>query len=124
MYRAELTELRTELQVLQKNDFVALKSESESILRELEYMNQRLKEEVANLRAEFSIEMNNRKADIRDDAKLVDMQIQELNSKLSVETSNIKTELESMKLDVTRSVAGRLHFCMICHEFALQGMLF
>ncbi|KAL7752497.1 hypothetical protein RI367_002031 [Sorochytrium milnesiophthora] len=108
LYKAALSELATELKMLRQNDHSALKSETESIVRDLDALAQRLRDDMNNLKSDIAMEMNNHKLDIREAGKQTELRLHEVNSKLAVMCSEFKTEIETMKLDATKRVIAIL----------------
>ncbi|KAI9145773.1 hypothetical protein BKA69DRAFT_1049541 [Paraphysoderma sedebokerense] len=122
LYKAALSELRTELKVVRQNDYATVKSETDSISREIDSLNQRLRDDISNLKSDIQIDMNNRKSEIREEAKLTEFKVQEVNNKLTVLCSDIKTDIETMKLETTKVVSIRLFLGAVLTLFFLSTL--
>ncbi|KAI8915109.1 hypothetical protein BC831DRAFT_507699 [Entophlyctis helioformis] len=104
LYKSQLQELRNELQLLRQNDSVTLKADTDSVLREIETLNQKFSELVAALKADVAMDLNNHKSDSRELATDTDLRLQEIHHKLVLKMSDIKTRIETMKVELTRMI--------------------
>ncbi|KAJ2668094.1 hypothetical protein IWW42_005469 [Coemansia sp. RSA 1085] len=102
LFRAALQELRTETQMIRKNDQAILESQSAAIDRDIESLAQRLTDEIANLRSDIEIELNNHKHDSIHEMKSLDMELHSLASKYQVVLGEMKTDIETIKLESIR----------------------
>lgn len=92
LFKAALSELRTELSVKARNDGIQLRSTASLIRREVDSLSQKLKEDIGTLKHEcvqdvcflfcadrlhsIEMDMNNRKAENRSDQKGYDIAIE------------------------------------------------
>lgn len=97
MFKAALSELRTEVQVMRRNDMQTLQTDLSLITREVDSLEQRLSEGVADMKNEIQMDMNNRKNETREDQKGMDMKIQEINNKFTIRLGDIRTEIEAVR---------------------------
>lgn len=97
LFKAAVSELRTEIQVMRQKDTQQLKTETLMITREVETLAQRLREDVDSMKNEIALDMDNCKNETRSDHKEIDMTIQELNSKFTVQMGEVRTGLESAR---------------------------
>ncbi|KAJ9125560.1 hypothetical protein QFC22_000522 [Naganishia vaughanmartiniae] len=102
LFKAALSELRTELSVKARNDGIALRSTASLIRREVDSLSQKLKEDIGTLKHDIEMDMNNRKAENRSDQKGYDIAIEEINNKFTISLGDLKTEIEQAKWDATR----------------------
>ncbi|WRT69709.1 uncharacterized protein IL334_006699 [Kwoniella shivajii] len=102
LFNAALSELRTELSVQARNDGLALKAAAGAIRREVEGLEQKIKEDVQVLKHDIEMDMNNRKAETRTEMKGFDIYIEEINNKFTISLGDLRTEIESVKWDATR----------------------
>ncbi|KAJ1936610.1 hypothetical protein GGF37_005540, partial [Kickxella alabastrina] len=102
LFRAALQELRTETQMIRKNDQAILESQAAAINRDIDSLAQRTHDEIANLRSDIEIELNNHKHDTNHEMKSLDMELHELSSKYQVIMGEMKTDIEAIKLDSIR----------------------
>ncbi|CAO0797804.1 unnamed protein product [Mucor circinelloides] len=97
LFKAALSELRTEVQVMRRNDMQMLQTDLSLITREVDSLEQRLSEGVADMKNEIQMDMNNRKNETREDQKEMDMKIQEINNKFTIRLGDIRTEIEAVR---------------------------
>ncbi|KAJ1680125.1 hypothetical protein EV182_000632, partial [Spiromyces aspiralis] len=102
LYRSYLEELRTEIQVLRKNDQFLLQSDAASIEREVEALASQMKEDMASLRSDIQIDMNTRKHEHSDGIKKQEMMLHDMVSMYQVVIGDMRTDIESVKLESIR----------------------
>ncbi|WVW86916.1 hypothetical protein I302_108971 [Kwoniella bestiolae CBS 10118] len=108
LFNAALSELRTELSVQARNDGLALKAMAGAIRREVEGLEQKMKEDVQVLKHDIEMDMNNRKAETRTEMKGFDIYIEEINNKFTISLGDLRTEIESVKWDATRRAISKV----------------
>lgn len=106
LYKAALSELRTEVQILRRNDSQLLQAEAVMMTREVEALKQEVNEGLAMLKNEVALEMNNRKNETREVQQGVDMRIQELNNHLTVMLGDMRTEIEAIRWETIWKTLG------------------
>ncbi|KAJ2767772.1 hypothetical protein IWQ56_003198, partial [Coemansia nantahalensis] len=102
LFRAALQELRTETQMIRRNDQAILESQAAAISRDIESLAQRLIDEMDNLRSDIQIELNSHKHDSSHEMKSLDMELHTLASKYQVVMGEMKTDIEAIKLESIR----------------------
>ncbi|KAL7420286.1 hypothetical protein Q5752_005255 [Cryptotrichosporon argae] len=113
LFRAALSELRTELSVRTRNDGITLRAMSGAIRREVDGLEQKMKEDIQTLKHDIEMDMNNRKAETRTEMKSFDISIEEINNKFTISLGDLRTELESAKWDATRRAISIIVFVVI-----------
>ncbi|KAF8761444.1 hypothetical protein RHS01_01097 [Rhizoctonia solani] len=110
LFRAALSELRTELTMRTRSEFAALRTASNALRREVDALNGKMKEDIATLKHDIDMDINNRKNETRADAKVNEIAIeQELNHRATIKISDLRTEIEQAKwVNVSRGVLGVL----------------
>ncbi|KAL5641572.1 hypothetical protein ACGC1H_001893 [Rhizoctonia solani] len=109
LFRAALSELRTELTMRTRSEFAALRTASNALRREVDALNGKMKEDIGTLKHEIDMEINNRKNETRADAKVNELGIEELNHRATIKISDLRTEIEQAKwVNVSRGVLGVL----------------
>ncbi|KAI9246853.1 hypothetical protein BY458DRAFT_560492 [Sporodiniella umbellata] len=97
LFKAALSELKTETQVLRKNNMQMLQAELSLLIREVDILDQRLNEGISTMKNDIQMDMNNRKNETREDQKGMDMKIQEINNKFTIRLGDIRTEIEAVR---------------------------
>ncbi|KAJ1929064.1 hypothetical protein IWQ60_001509 [Tieghemiomyces parasiticus] len=102
LFKAALTELRTEIRVLRQIDRAALQSEIDTVEQDIDNLRHRLSEDMINLRSEIQIELNQYKSDQRERVQTMAEAIQELNDTFTRSLGAVRTEMEAVKWETTR----------------------
>ncbi|KDN45757.1 hypothetical protein K437DRAFT_246986 [Tilletiaria anomala UBC 951] len=103
LFSAALSELRTELQVKARNDAASLRSLTTLLQREVDSMNQKMREDINTLKHDIQVDMNNRKSESKEEQNQLEQDIQDLHNRFTISLSDLKTEIEqNIKWDATR----------------------
>ncbi|XP_068587879.1 coiled-coil domain-containing protein 90B, mitochondrial [Cebidichthys violaceus] len=127
---AHLDSIRKDMVILEKSDFANLRSENTKMKRELEQIQNRLKEESQKVRAETKLDVNLQSSRISDvfseqEKKLMETSSEfhhkkadlendnmEINRKIDLQVASLKTVLESLKLETIRYLAATVFSCL------------
>ncbi|KAK7049588.1 hypothetical protein VNI00_005619 [Paramarasmius palmivorus] len=111
LFRAALSELRAERTLSTQNDAAAVRTATTALRRDLDRLDQKMKEDIATLKHEIQMELDSRKNEVKDEFKQQDISIEEILNKSIVSVSDLRTELESVKWDnMRRAVVGLFAF--------------
>jgi len=103
LFRAAMSELRNEIATIRKNEAASLRAETTTLLRDVDSLNQALREQTSDLENQIDIEVGNRKSVLRTEQKDLELQIQGLNNKIIVQIlSDLRSELEQVRWVSTR----------------------
>lgn len=105
-YKADFAELKSELHMIEKNDFAILKAENERLLNELDRVKNLMREELGKLQGSIRLEMNLERGRTRDEAQTQEARIKETDNKIETEISNMRTHLETLKFDIVKYIVG------------------
>jgi len=97
-----LKELRTEIQVLRRQNLASLQSGTATTIREMDALSTRLREDIGLMKSDIQLDMNTRKAETREEQKALEIRIQEVNNRLTIALGDLRTEMEAMKWEMTR----------------------
>ncbi|KAI9268967.1 hypothetical protein BDA99DRAFT_557745 [Phascolomyces articulosus] len=97
LFKAGLSELRTEVQAMRRNDIQMLQADMSAVTREVEALGQRLREDVSLMRNDVTLDLNNRKNEGREELKSIDMRIQEINNRITVSLGDVRTDIEAVR---------------------------
>ena len=90
LFTAALSELRTELQVRARNDAAALRSMVTLLQREVDGLNQKMREDVGGMKHDIQVDMNNRKGEAKEEQNTLEQEIQDLNNRFTISISDLK----------------------------------
>ncbi|KAG7097032.1 hypothetical protein E1B28_004425 [Marasmius oreades] len=111
LFRAALSELRSEMTLTTKNDTAAISAATTALRRDLERLDQKMKEDVATLKHEIQMDLDSSKNETKDKFKRRDIYVEDLLNRSIVDISDLRTELESVKWDnMRRAVVGLFAF--------------
>ncbi|KAK7470725.1 hypothetical protein VKT23_002147 [Stygiomarasmius scandens] len=111
LFRAALSELRSEMTLTTKNDSAAVRTATTALRREVDKLDVKMKEDVATLKHEIQIDMDSRKNEAKDEFKRRSIAIEELLNKSIVSISDLRTDVEEVKWDnMRRAVVGLFAF--------------
>ncbi|WOO76593.1 putative protein [Vanrija pseudolonga] len=102
LFKAALSELRTEMSTRARNDGLKLRAVANAIRREVDGLDQTIKESVLQMKHDIEIDMNNRKAETTAELKRFDIAVEEINNKFTISLGELRTDIESSKWDATR----------------------
>lgn len=114
LFKAALSELRTETTMLTRNEAAAVRTATTAVRREVDALDVRMREDVATLKHDIQMELDSRKNETKDDLKRLDLQIEEVLSKSLVTLYDLRTEMEGVRWDNLRnSVAALSGFLVV-----------
>lgn len=90
LFTAALSELRTELQVRARNDAAALRSMMTLLQREVDGLNQKMREDTGAMKHDIQVDMNNRKGEAKEEQNTLEQEIQDLNNRFTISISDLK----------------------------------
>ncbi|PBK72636.1 hypothetical protein ARMSODRAFT_851001, partial [Armillaria solidipes] len=102
LFRAALSELRSEITMTTKNDIAAMKSSGTVLRREVDKLDVKMKEDLGFLKHEIQMELDSRKNEVKEQFKRQDISVEEMLNKFIVEVSTLRTVVEEVKWDNTR----------------------
>ncbi|KAH7100645.1 hypothetical protein BKA62DRAFT_658317, partial [Auriculariales sp. MPI-PUGE-AT-0066] len=106
LFRAALSELRTEMTMRTRNEFAALQTTTSQLRREADSLEGKMKEDVATLKNDLQMDIDNRKHDSRADLTTFEMAIEDLANKMQIKLSDIRTVIEKAKWHNTQRGLG------------------
>ncbi|KAE9410411.1 hypothetical protein BT96DRAFT_789791, partial [Gymnopus androsaceus JB14] len=108
LFRAALSELRSEMTLKTKNESAAVQAATTALRRDVDRLDVKMKEDIATLKHEVQIELDNRKNEVKDQFTSKDIAIEELLNKSIVSISDLRTDVEEVKWDNMRRTVGSL----------------
>jgi hypothetical protein len=107
LYRVLFSTLKSELQVIEKNEVSLIRMQHERIGREIERTHHKLLEDVALLKSNVTMEMNTHREAIRDLMTwTLQRKMYDVNNHLNIELSKIRIQMESIRLIVAGYLAA------------------
>ncbi|CAG8441392.1 3131_t:CDS:2 [Ambispora gerdemannii] len=106
--KVDFAQLKSEMQMVGKNDASLMKSENERLLAEIEKLKAKLNEEVRRTQAGVRLDLNLEKGRIRDEASSLELKIKETETRIESEISNLRTQMETTKFQMLQYMLGTL----------------
>ncbi|KOS13968.1 hypothetical protein Malapachy_3786 [Malassezia pachydermatis] len=104
--KVDFAKLKSEIQLLERSDFVLMKSENERLMADVEKLKQRLREEIARTTAGVRLDLNLEKGRIRDESSVHSLKIKEVDTRIESEIAGIRTSIQSAKFNVLQYLVG------------------
>lgn len=114
LFKAALSELRTELTMLTRNESAAMRTASAALRREVDALDGRMKEDLGNLKHEIQMELDSRRNEAKNDLKQMDIEIESVLNRNLVTLGELRTAMEEVKWDnMRKSVAALGGFLLV-----------
>ncbi|KAK7695705.1 hypothetical protein QCA50_000341 [Cerrena zonata] len=114
LFRAALSELRTEVTMRTRNSSASVRAATGALRREVDALDGHMKEDLGTLKHEIQMELDNRKNEARNDLKRQDIQHEELLNKSLITIGELRTMMEEARWDNMRnSVAALSAFLLL-----------
>lgn len=98
--KVDFAKLKSEIQLLERSDFVLMKSENERLMADVEKLKQRLREEITRTTAGVRLDLNLEKGRIRDESSVHALKIKEIDTRIESEIAGVRTSIQSAKFNV------------------------
>ncbi|TCD71297.1 hypothetical protein EIP91_011068 [Steccherinum ochraceum] len=103
LFRAALSELRTEMTMRTRNGSAAMRTATSALRREVDALDGHMKEDLANLKHEIQIDLDSRKNEAKNDLKRQAIQHEELLNKSLITLGELRTLSEEVRWDNMRN---------------------
>ncbi|KAE8224714.1 hypothetical protein CF326_g7985 [Tilletia indica] len=104
--KVDFARLKSEIQLLERNDFVLMKTENERLMADVEKLKQRLREEITRTTAGVRLDLNLEKGRIRDESSVHALKIKEVDTRIETEIAGLRTSIQSAKFNVLQYLVG------------------
>ncbi|KAJ3278254.1 hypothetical protein HK104_002517 [Borealophlyctis nickersoniae] len=108
--KVDFAHLRAEIQMLEKNDFVLLRSDIGRLSAEVEKFKVRMAEDLRRVQSNVRLELSLEKGRIRDEQSAQELKIKEADSKIDTEVSTVRTQMETLQWDLFKTLFRYLRF--------------
>lgn len=95
--KVDFGQLKTELQLMERNDLATLKAENDRLLADLEKLKQRLREEITRTQAGVRLDLNLEKGRLREENGVQEIKIREAETRIETEISALRTAIQASK---------------------------
>jgi regulator of replication initiation timing len=108
MYKVDFAQLKSEIQLLEKNDFSLMKAENERLQTQVEKLRQRLREEITRSQATVRLDLNLEKGRVRDEASAQEIKMKETDTRIESEIAGLRTQMEATKFQILQYMVGTM----------------
>jgi reverse gyrase len=109
--QVDFAQLKSELQLTEKNELGLLKAENDRLTSDLEKVRQRLKEDIARTQAGVRLDLNLEKGRMREDASGQELKIREVDARIEQEIANLRTGIQASKATTLQYLVGFVTGC-------------
>ncbi|KIM34336.1 hypothetical protein M408DRAFT_325767 [Serendipita vermifera MAFF 305830] len=95
--KVDFGQLKTELQLMERNDLATLKAENDRLMADLEKLKQRLREEITRTQAGVRLDLNLEKGRLRDENGQQEIKIREVETRIETEIAGLRTAIQTSK---------------------------
>ncbi|KAG8955033.1 hypothetical protein FRC03_011306 [Tulasnella sp. 419] len=95
--QVDFAQLKSEVQLVEKNDISLMKAENERLVADLEKLKGRLREEITRTQAGVRLDLNLEKGRMRDETSVQDMKLREVETRIESEIAALRTAIETAK---------------------------
>ncbi|KAJ7623382.1 mitochondrial protein [Roridomyces roridus] len=95
--QVDFSQLRSELQLLEKNDLAMIKAENDRLLTDIEKLKQRLRQEITTTQAGVRLDLNLEKGRLREEGSAQELKIREVDTRIEQQLSDLKTAIQASK---------------------------
>lgn len=96
--QVDFAQLKSELQLTEKNDLAMLKAENDRLVTDIEKLKQRLREEITRTQAGVRLDLNLEKGRMREQSSGQELKIKEVDTRIEQEIANLRTAIQSSKV--------------------------
>ncbi|ORZ20536.1 mitochondrion protein [Absidia repens] len=107
-YKVDFAHVKSELQLLEKNEFVVMRAENERLQNEVDKLRQKLREEITRTQANVRLELNLEKGRIRDETSAQEIKIKETDTRIESELAGLRTQMEAIKFQILQYFIGTM----------------
>ena len=96
--QVDFAQLKSELQLIEKNDLASLKTDNDRLVTDMEKLKQRLREEITRTQAGVRLDLNLEKGRMRDESSGQELKIKEVDTRIEQEIANLRTTIQQSKV--------------------------
>ncbi|KAI9474189.1 MAG: mitochondrial protein [Benjaminiella poitrasii] len=109
MYKVDFAKLKSEIQLLEKNDhFAMMKTENERLETQVERLKQKLREGITRAQANVRLELNLQKGRVRDEASRQEIKMKETDTRIESDIAGLRTQMEAVKFQILQYTVGTM----------------
>lgn len=109
--QVDIAHIKSELQLMEKNDLAMLKAENDRLQADMEKLKQRLREEITRTQAGVRLDLNLEKGRMREESSGQELKIKEVDTRIEQEIANLRTAIQVSKATTLQYLVGFVTGC-------------
>ncbi|KAG2367950.1 hypothetical protein BDR07DRAFT_1392090 [Suillus spraguei] len=109
--QVDFAQLKSELQLIEKNDLASLKADNDRLVADMEKLKQRLREEITRTQAGVRLDLNLEKGRMRDESSGQEIKIKEVDTRIEQEIAHLRTTIQQSKATTLQYLVGFVTGC-------------
>jgi len=109
--QVDFAQLKSELQLMERNELAMVKAENDRLMTDIEKLKQRLREEITRTQAGVRLDLNLEKGRMREENSKQELKIKEVDTRIEQEISNLRTSIQASKATTLQYLVGFVTGC-------------
>ncbi|KAN0088593.1 Protein of unknown function (DUF1640) domain containing protein [Tylopilus felleus] len=109
--QVDFAQLKSELQLMEKNDLAMIKAENDRLQADMQKLKQRLREEITRTQAGVRLDLNLEKGRMREESSGQELKIKEVDTRIEQEIANLRTTMQASKATTLQYLVGFVTGC-------------
>ncbi|KAH7914618.1 DUF1640-domain-containing protein [Hygrophoropsis aurantiaca] len=109
--QVDFAQIKSELQLMEKNDLAMIKAENDRLVTDMEKLKQRLREEITRTQAGVRLDLNLEKGRMREESSGQELKIKEVDTRIEQEIANLRTAIQASKATTLQYLVGFVTGC-------------
>ncbi|KAJ2969660.1 hypothetical protein NUW54_g12911 [Trametes sanguinea] len=109
--QVDFAQLKSELQLMEKNELAMIKAENDRLVNDIEKLKQRLREEITRTQAGVRLDLNLEKGRMREESSKQELKIKEVDTRIEQEIAALRTSIQVSKATTLQYLVGFVTGC-------------
>ncbi|KAJ8522720.1 hypothetical protein ONZ45_g706 [Pleurotus djamor] len=109
--QVDFAQIKSELQLMAKNDIAMIKAENDRLVTEIEKLKQRLREQISHTQGGVRLDLNLEKGRMREESSGQELKIKEVDTRIEQEIANLRTTIQASKATTLQYLVGFVTGC-------------
>ncbi|EIN06018.1 DUF1640-domain-containing protein [Punctularia strigosozonata HHB-11173 SS5] len=109
--QVDFAQLKSELQLSERNDLAQLKAENERLVADVEKLKQRLRDEITRTQSGVRLDLNLEKGRMREESSGQELKIKEVDTRIEGEIASVRAGIQNSKATTLQYLVGFVTGC-------------
>jgi len=109
--QVDFAQLKSELQMTEKNDLAMIKAENDRLVADIEKLKRRLREEITKTQTGVRLDLNLEKGRMRGESSGQELKITEVDTRIEQEIAGLRTTIQASKATTLQYLVGFVTGC-------------